>query len=102
MKKIKNTRILSINPNSFRLENEEKIHQIKQYCNQYQIEIVLLCKTNMKWIIYSKERMKQKLKELGKIELIHTDSKEYEKAKKNYLPGGIMNLIRGSIISLYD
>ena len=56
----------------------------------------------MKWTTYSKERMKHKLKELGKIELIFADSKEHEKAKKNYLLGGIMNSIRGSIISLCD
>ena len=56
----------------------------------------------MKWTTYSKEKMKNKLKELGKIELIFTNSKEYKKAKKTYLPGGIMNIIRGSIISLYD
>ena len=45
--------------------------------------------------------MKNKLKELGKIELIFADSKKYKKAKKSYLPGGIKNIIRGIIISLY-
>ena len=29
VKKIENTRILEINPNSFAIENKEKIHQMK-------------------------------------------------------------------------
>ena len=31
VKKIENARILSINPNSFGIDNKEKIHHMKQY-----------------------------------------------------------------------
>ena len=34
--------------------------------------------------------------------MIYADSREYDKAKKNYLPGSIMNCIRGNITNLYD
>ena len=34
--------------------------------------------------------------------MIYADSREYDKAKKNYLPSGIMNYIRGNIANLCD
>ena len=43
------------------------------------------------------------MQELGRnIEMIYADSGEYDKAKKNYLPGSIMNCIRGNMTNLYD
>jgi len=36
------------------------------------------------------------------IKMIYADSGEYDKAKNNYLLGGIMNYIRGNITNLYN
>ena len=62
-----------------------------------------MSKMNIKWTIKIKEKMKYKLYKLGQnIELVFADSKEHNKSKNNYLPGSIMNCIRGNITNLYD
>ena len=43
------------------------------------------------------------MKNLSKsIEFVYADSSEHDKAKNNYLLGGIMNCIRGNAISLHN
>jgi len=43
------------------------------------------------------------MQELGRnIEMIYADSREHNKAKKNYLPSSIMNCIRGNMTNLCD
>jgi len=54
----------------------------------------MMSKTNLKWTTKIKERMKYRLCEMGRsIQYIFADSNEHSLAKKNYLPGGIMNCI---------
>ena len=47
-KKILNIRILSINPNGFNIDYNEKINQLIKYCEEQSIDIVLMSETNSK------------------------------------------------------
>jgi len=47
--------------------------------------------------------MRYQLKKLGRnVELVFANSQEHNKAKNNYLPGGIMNYTRGNITNLHN
>ena len=62
-----------------------------------------MSKTNFKQVSRIKEIMWYKLKQLDRnIKLVFADSEEYDKAKNNYLPGELMNYMRGKIINLFD
>ena len=52
----------------------------------------------MKWTIVVKSVIKSKLKKLGRnLEIIVADSKAHATIKREQLPGGVMNLVRGEI-----
>ena len=96
-------RILSINPNGFNINNNEKINQIIQYCEQYSIDIILISETNEKQTSKIKEIMKYKMKGLEcELEVVFADSGKHDKAAKNYLPERLLNFIRGGIVNLVD
>ena len=61
-KKIENTRLMSINTNGFNTENEEKTYQMIKYCLKWQIDIILMSETNVKWMSRTKEITQFKLK----------------------------------------
>ena len=100
---IENTRILSINPNGFNVDNNEKNNQMLHYYNQNSINIILMSETNGKWNSKMKKIMKYKMKGLGQeLEIVFANSREHDKATKNYLPEGLLNFIRGGIVNLID
>ena len=67
---------------------------MRKYYKEQQVDIILMSETNSNWISKNKEKMRFKLRNLSRnVELIFVDSQEYDKAKYNYLPGGIMNYL---------
>ena len=52
-----NTRILLLNTNGLRCEQDNKIIQLIEFCQQKEISIAILSETNSKWDIIIKEKM---------------------------------------------
>ena len=53
--------------------------------------------------IKEQRKIRFELRNLGRnVELIFADSQEYNKAKYNYLPGGIINCLCGNVNNLYN
>ena len=72
------TRLLIINPHEFCLLYDKKINMLKQKYHQIQIDGVIMSKTNTKWTIQNKERMRAKLALLHRnIKLIVANSNDY-------------------------
>ena len=62
-----------------------------------------MCKVNTKWIVRNIERMKYKLKLLGRtVQMIITNSKLQNSTNSDYLPGRLFIAIQGNIVSIVD
>ena len=48
IKNTSNIRILTLNPNSLRLSNDDKINMLIDPCNKYSIDAMILSETNIK------------------------------------------------------
>lgn len=96
-----NTRILSINTCGFALSNDDKVEMMIEKCKELGIDVLLLNETNTKWSHRNQDKIKRRLKELGReINIKTADSGRWELTKKEWLPGGVMSAVRGSVASL--
>ena len=96
-----NTRILSLNSRGLCPGQDNKIQMLIDSYNKYQINIILLYKTNIKWMTNYLDKMEKKIKSLGReIMLIGADTKSWGTIKKEYLPGELLTIIRGKCKAL--
>lgn len=96
-----NTRILSINTCGFAPSNDDKVEMMIEKCKELRIDVLLLNETNTKWSHRNQDKIKRRLKELGReINIKTADSGRWELTKKEWLPGGVMSVVRGSVASL--
>ena len=96
-----NTRILSINTCGFAPSNNEKIEMIKQKSQELGIDILMLNETNTKWNQINQDKIINKLRCLGREIKVNTaDSGRWELTKNEWLPGGVLTSVRGSITSV--
>ena len=65
-KKIQNTRFLYMNMNGIRSYNEEKIQYFIEACNLYRVDYFMSTKMNIKWITLTTDKIKNKLKKVGR------------------------------------
>ena len=69
---------MSLNVNGLRPEQNEKVMQLIDYVKRNSVNIALLIETNMKQMTNIVDRMRNKLKELGRnTQIIYADSKAY-------------------------
>ena len=77
---------MSVNINGIRPEQNKKIIQLIDYVKRNSINIVLLIKTNMKWMTNIVDRIRNKVKELGRnTQIIYTDSKAHSTINSSWL-----------------
>ena len=62
-----NIKILALNLYGFRVSNDSKIHIFKEVCRKYYLDVVLLNETNTKWNSKNIDKIKEKLKQSGKV-----------------------------------
>ena len=65
-------------------------------CKKYQIDILLLCETQVKWTAQNIDKMEHRLKQLGReIMIIGADSNQWDINRKEYLLGGLLSAFLG-------
>ena len=70
-------------------------------CQKYQIDIILLNKTNTKWTSVYLDKIEKVLKLLGRETIIiGANSSSQSTLVMEYLPGGLLLIFRGSSVSL--
>ena len=96
-----NKRILCLNTNGFRSDQDKKITQFLEFCARNEIDIVILIETNSKWDTVTKEKMERKLKELGRSTIVYfTNSNVYKMTNSDWLSRGIIEIISRKVSSL--
>ena len=101
LKKIENIRFLQLNVNRIRSCNEKKIQYFIEVCNLHRVDCFILTEMNIKWTISITDKIKNKLKNLGReLQLSFADSTNYTATTIDWLQGGIINSIRVAIANL--
>ena len=101
LKKIENIRFLQLNVNRIRSCNEKKIQYFIEVCNLHRVDCFILTEMNIKWTILITDKIKNKLKNLGReLQLSFADSTNYTATTIDWLQGGIINSIRVAIANL--
>ena len=101
LKKIENIRLLQLNVNRIRSFNEKKIQYFIEVCNLHRVDCFILTEMNIKWTILITDKIKNKLKNLGReLQLSFADSTNYTATTIDWLQGGIINSIRVAIANL--
>ena len=78
-----------------------KITQFVEYFTKNKLDIVMITETNSKWDTRTIEKIKFKMKEIGRnIQVTYIVSKAYNTTRSDWLLGGMMTVIRGNISSL--
>ena len=91
-----NIRILSLNPRGVNPWNNYRMEMLIESCKKYQIDILLLCETQVKWTAQNIDKMEHRLKQLGReIMIIGADSNQWDINRKEYLPGGLLSVFLG-------
>jgi len=94
IKMTENMRILSLNIKGCRLNNNQRIREIREAMEKKQIDVALLCEANTKWNTRNIDKIENEMKELGRgTTCITADSNQWKMTTKDYLPGGLMNVI---------
>ena len=94
-----------MNPYRFRLYDDSKIYIFKEACQKYQLDVVLLNKTNIKQNSRNMDKIKVRLKLLGRaIQVFGADNKLQNSTTSatDYLPGGVFSAVQGNIILIID
>ena len=90
----RNIRLLSINPHGCNPFNPIKMHMLKQAIQQFQLDVILMNEVNTKWTSINVSKIEQEISQIDRSPTIITaDSHQWETTPKDYLPGGIMNII---------
>ena len=90
-----NMRFITLNARGLDPSNNIKIERFTKSIQKYQIDMMLINKVNMKWTPTNVDRIEQKLRVLGReIKVVPVDSSVWSVSKKNYLPGGVLTVIR--------
>jgi len=98
-----NLRIISMNIHGCRLENLTRINEIRDAIKKYEIDISLFNETNTKWNSINVGKIERALRSIDKGMMIKTaDSKNWTLTKKNYLPGGLLNVINSKYTPIID
>ena len=93
-KSIRNISILSLNPHGYSPFNSSKMHMLQQAIERLQLDIMLMNKVNTKWTSINISKIEQEIYRIDRAPTIITaDSNQWETTPKDYLPGGIMNII---------
>ena len=72
-------------------------------CKKYQINVLLLCETQVKWTARNLDKLKSCLKQLEReILVIGADSQQWQINQKQYLPGGVLSAFLGKSRSLVN
>ena len=92
---------MSLNVNGLRPEQNEKVMQLIDYVKRNSINIALLIETNTKCTTNVVNRMRNKIKELGRnTQIIYVDSKAHSMTNSSQLQG-IINIVRGGVVSFF-
>ena len=95
-KLLENIRILSLNPRGINPWNNYRMEMLIESCKKYQIDVLLLCETQVKWTANNIDKMENRLKQLGReILIIGADSIQWNINKNEYLPGGLLSAFLG-------
>ena len=101
IKMIYNVQILVLNPHGFDPWNDYKMNLFQEAIERLNIDIILLNEINLKCNTINRNKMIQRMKKLGReTKLFISDSEEWNTTKYNYLPGGILTVIRGKVAPL--
>ena len=74
-----------------------------KFCKDKSIDGTIISEVNTKWTTLNIERMKRKLIVLNRnIEMITTDSSDYNLTDYEWLPEGLMTAFWGPIVSVLD
>ena len=57
-----NIRVLSINPRGINPWNNYRMEMLLESCKKYQIDILLLCETQVKWTASNLDKLESRLK----------------------------------------
>ena len=91
-----NIRLLTMNSKGLNLWNYEWMEMFIESIEKYQIDVMLLNETNVKWTLSNKDKMENVVKRLGRETTIYTaDSSLWTSTKSNYLPRGVLSIVRG-------
>jgi len=95
-KRSENTRILSLNPNGINPWDDTTMHMMNQSLEKYQIDIALFNETNLKWTPINLDKIENNLKrKYRELKVIGADSKQWNITSNNYLPGGLLTIVKG-------
>ena len=61
-KLLENIRILSLNPRGINPWNNYRMEMLIESCKKYQIDVLLLCETQVKWTANNIDKMENRLK----------------------------------------
>ena len=79
IKNNENTRILSLNPRGINPWNNYRMEMLLESYETYQIDVLLLCETQVKWTASNLDKIESCLKKLGReIFIIGADSYQWQ------------------------
>lgn len=103
MKSNFNIRIMNLNVKGLSPSNNEKIDRFIESIEKYQVDIMQINEVNVKWIPANLDKMKSKLKTLGReIVIKAADNSDKIVTTNDYLPGGVMTIIRRKCVALIE
>ena len=86
-----------MNPNRLRVSDHNKVQTLITKCKGRQIDGILLSEVNTKWTTSNKAKMLRKMKAIRRnVELIFSDSSDYNATTSDWLPSGIINGLWGN------
>ena len=70
------------------------MNQLKAAVEKHDVDVLLLNEVNAKWNTVNISRMERLIKKMNRaVTLIENNSKQHHVTNKDYLPGGIMNIL---------
>jgi len=94
IKRIENMRIITLNIKGCRMKNQDRITEIRESMQKYQIDVALFSEPNTKWNTRNTDRIENEMRKLGKGTIcVTSDSKQWNMTSNDYLPGGMANVI---------
>ena len=92
-KLLENTRILSLNPNGINPWDDIQSNMLTDAIHRYQIDILMLNETNIKWTPRNVDKIENILKQTNReVKVIASDSSMWSLTDNNYLPGGLLTI----------
>ena len=96
-----NTRILTLNPNGINPWDNIQINMLTNAIETKQIDIALFNETNMKWTPANLDKIEKEMRnKYREVKVIGSDSKQWQLTNNNYLPGGLLTIIKGKCRAL--